>query len=185
MTLFAPDSWDDVGGDGSIVALNDWNLLVVSQVEEVHVQVHEYLTAIKQIMATRRGDEGDVRVPVIQIGELRSIHQNRRIEEELTRPTRLEFDGVPLSEVAKALAESHGINVEISRKALDEAGIAADTPVRTRLENIPLRSALNVFLREIGLAYTIRDGVLMITTNEDSQVWVSTKVYDVNELLTE
>jgi hypothetical protein len=167
------------------VALKDWNLLVVSQVEEVHVLIHEYLSAIRQVVAMRQGDEGDSQVPVIQIGELRNIQNNRRIEEELTRPTRFIFDGIPLTEVAKALAESHSINVQISRRALDDVGIAADIPVRAHLESIPLRSALNSILRELDLAYVVREGVLVITTNEDAHARMSTKVYDVSRLLAE
>jgi hypothetical protein len=66
---------------------------------------------------------------------------------------------------------------------LDDVGIAADTPVRMQLEDIPLRSALHVALQELGLAYVIREGILFITTVEDAHTVLSTKVYDVNGLL--
>ena len=40
-------------------------------------------------------------------------------------------------------------------------------------------------MRDIGLAYLVRDGVLMITTPEDATTLVTTKVYDVSGLLTQ
>ena len=66
---------------------------------------------------------------------------------------------------------------------MGECGIDASTPVTKNLHNLPLRSALNLMLREHGLTWTIQDDVLLITTPGDAGNYVYTKVYDVSDLV--
>ena len=66
---------------------------------------------------------------------------------------------------------------------MGEVGIDTSTPVTKSLHNLPLRSALNLMLREHGLTWTIQDDVLLITTPEEADNCLSTKVYDVSDLV--
>jgi hypothetical protein len=58
-------------------------------------------------------------------------------------------------------------------------GITPETTITKNLKGIPLRSALRLMLRDLGLSYVIRNDVLVITSPEEA---CYTKVYDVADL---
>jgi general secretion pathway protein D len=66
---------------------------------------------------------------------------------------------------------------------LADAAITEDTPVTSILRGISLRSALRLMLGELKLTYVIENEVLTITTPEDAESHLFTRVYDVRELL--
>jgi hypothetical protein len=47
VTTVAPDSWDEVGGPGSIRLLPERSVLVISQMREVHESIERLLTALR------------------------------------------------------------------------------------------------------------------------------------------
>ena len=51
------------------------------------------------------------------------------------------------------------------------------------LKGISLRSALRLMLKELSLTYLIKDEVLLITTPEEADNQLSTKVYPVADLV--
>jgi hypothetical protein len=111
------------------------------------------------------------------------------IEQALATPTDMEFTDMPLTNVLEYLADYHSqkfghrFEIQIDTKALNDAGIAADTPVTKNLKGITLRSALNLMLRDLNLTWTIKDEVLLITTPEEAENHLTTKVLDVADLV--
>ncbi len=91
----------------------------------------------------------------------------------------------PLADVLAYLAERHQIPIQLDRRALDEVGIATDTPVVRELRDITLRSALRLVLRDLNLTYVVKDEVLLVTTPETaaSEEFMRTKVYPVADLV--
>ena len=114
--------------------------------------------------------------PRLRVGEA-------AIEEALAKPTQLEFQDTPLSDVIAWLKEYHGIEIQLDTRALSDVGIGTDTPITKNLKGISLRSALNLMLKELNLAWTIEDEVLLITTPEEAESRLTTKVYDVADLV--
>ena len=51
------------------------------------------------------------------------------------------------------------------------------------LRSITLRSALRLILKDLELTYVVRDEVLQITTPEDAESQLITKVYPVGDLV--
>ena len=51
------------------------------------------------------------------------------------------------------------------------------------LKGVSLRSALNLMLRDLELTYTIQGEVLLITTPDEAESQLLTKVYDVADLV--
>ena len=47
-TTIAPNTWDDVGGPGAIVEFPTRGLVIVSQTEEVHSQLQEFLKVLQR-----------------------------------------------------------------------------------------------------------------------------------------
>ena len=105
-----------------------------------------------------------------------------RITEALSDATTMEFIETPLSDVLDYLAELHGIQIYLDERALSEVGVANDTPITMRLSDVSFRSGLNLMLRRLDeqVVWTIRDGVLMITTPSEA---MTTKVYDVGDIV--
>jgi hypothetical protein len=105
------------------------------------------------------------------------------IEEALAKPTQLQFKDAPLSNVIDFLKDYHGIEIQCDSKAMGDAGVGSDTPVTQNLSGVSLRSALNLMLRPLNLTWTIRDEVLLITSPEEAENLLVTKVYDVADLV--
>lgn len=107
----------------------------------------------------------------------------RKILEQLDAPTTLEFIETPLQDVIEYLKDLHDIEIQIDTKALDDVGIGSDTPITRNLKGVSLRSALRLMLRELDLTYMIENEVLLITTPEEAETRLSTKVYPVADLV--
>ncbi len=93
----------------------------------------------------------------------------KKIDQALRSPTRMEFIQTPLADVLDYLENYHGIEIRIDGRALVDVGLAIRSPVTKTLEGISLRSALRLILRELGLTYLIQNDVLLITTPEEAE----------------
>lgn len=106
------------------------------------------------------------------------------IERKLDEPIApFDFQQTPLSDVIDFLRDATGVNIVVDWPGLEMAGITTNTPVSLRLEGVRFRSALNLLVRQLGLTYTIRDDVLLITTPLRDQGRLITRVYDVADLV--
>jgi hypothetical protein len=59
-----------------------------------------------------------------------------------------------------------GIPVYVDSISLKEAGITMKTPVNFVLHGAPLRTTLYLMLRQLGLTYGIKDGVIVIASKD-------------------
>src|SRR5213075_2789336 len=107
----------------------------------------------------------------------------QRIFNELSKETSVDFVEQPLKDVVMYISELHRIPIVLSLKKLEEASVSADTPVTKTLKGVTLRSALRLILKDLELTYVVRDEVLQITTLEDAQNQMLTKVYPVGDLV--
>ena len=107
------------------------------------------------------------------------------IEQALADHTTLEFIETPLQDVVAYLKDLHGIEIQIDQRALDDVGIGSDTPITRAVRGIALRSALRLMLRDLDLAFVIRDEVLLITTEEETATLLVLRAYNVKPLLGE
>ncbi len=183
-STIAPNTWDEVGGEGSISIVDSWGVAVVSQTQDVHDQIEALLATIRRVR------EQQEPAHAISIDETRpsAIHRGAdaakrsQIESVLDSKTAFEFLDVPLSEVVDALEGQHEIQIEIDQRAVEEAGLTTDAPVAKSLAGISLRSALKLLLRDLGLTFLIEDEVLQITTPEEAESRLVTVVYPVKDL---
>ena len=90
---------------------------------------------------------------------------------------------MPLTDAIDYLKDFHKIEIQLDKKAMDEAGIGTDTTVTKNLKDIPLRSALRLILHELGLTYVVENEVLLITTNEAAEARCEPVVYPVADLV--
>jgi hypothetical protein len=126
--------------------------------------------------AAKKPEPSAAKQPHLRCGEA-------AIEAALATPTQIEFVNTPLVDVIDWLKGHHGIEIQLDSKALGDAGIGSDTPITKNVNGVSLRSALNLMLRELNLTWTIQDEVLLITSPEEAECSLTTKVYDVADLV--
>ena len=107
----------------------------------------------------------------------------KKINEALKSPTVMEFVETPLEQVITFLKDYHKIEIQLDKKALEDGSVTTDTPITINIKNISLKSGLRLMLRNLNLTYMIRDEVLFITTQEEADARLVTKVYPVADLV--
>jgi len=103
----------------------------------------------------------------------------------LKQPTQIEFIETPLQDVVEYLKDFHNIEMQIDKRALDDAGLGTDTPITLNAKGLPLHSALDVILHEHDLTFVVHDGYLWITTAEEAARLKSIRLYPVSDLIEE
>lgn len=106
-----------------------------------------------------------------------------RIRNALIEETQLEFIDTPLHEVVAFLSDQHDIPIELDAAAMDDIGVGSDTPTTRTLTGISLGSALKLLLNQLGMTYTIENGVLMLTTEDAAARRPEIRIYNVGRLL--
>ena len=158
-----PNSWDDVGGSASVIALGD--VLFVSQSQQNHREVAGLLAALRK--------HGQRTYTLDPPG-------HDKLRAALEQPVSIEVRDVPLSTAVQQLAKQAGAEIRIDRKGIDDVGVRERTPVTLALSDQKLSVVLTVLLEKHGLTWFIRDGALWITNPDE--VFQKTAVYDVRDL---
>ena len=127
----------------------------------------------------------------ILIAPVRAGEKSREIRtgeeailQALEEKTQLDFVETPLTDVIAFFEDAHQVEIEIDQRALGDVGIGTDSPITKTLKGVTFRSALNLLLRDLDLAWTIKDEVLLITTHEAAEQMLLTRIYDVADLVT-
>jgi general secretion pathway protein D len=93
---------------------------------------------------------------------------------------------VPLADAIDFLRDITTANILVNWKALEADGIDKQTQVTATLHDVKFSKVLDVILQEAGggkLAYTIDEGVITISTADELNKAVVTRVYDITDLL--
>lgn len=107
----------------------------------------------------------------------------RSIERKLTAPISLNFQDVSLGDCIRDLQAQSNLNIVPDNVALADASISLDQKLTLSVENISLKSALNILLAKVRLTYVIKDEVLMITTSERASGKLKQVTYPVADLV--
>jgi hypothetical protein len=106
-----------------------------------------------------------------------------KILDEFDETTECDFFEQPLSNVIDYFKERHGIEIQLDKKALNDAGVDGGTLVTRSVKGITLRSALKLILHELDLTYVIRTEVLLITSKTAAESIRDIRVYPVADLM--
>ena len=107
---------------------------------------------------------------------------HEKIDRALLTQTEFDFVDTRLGEVRDYLQKKHQINVLLDLKALEEVGIATDTSLTVQLSNMTLESALRHMLAPLELTFFVGNEALVITTPEEAESQMETRVYRVEDL---
>lgn len=156
---------------------------VLNQAEEARIpysDIINYPANWPDISATRartveaeRQIRGEDRVVAAQL--------ERRLPE-------VRFDNVAFSEVIDFFRDVTGTNIFVNWRALETSGIDRTTPVTARLRDVKFAKALQTVIDDVGggivpLSYSIDDGVITVSTQEDLARNTIVQVYDIRDLI--
>jgi len=105
------------------------------------------------------------------------------VRKALARPATFDWVDVDLADVAAEIRKKHDIRVELDIAQLTADGKGPDTKISLRWQGGSLGNALRMLLAEQGLAFRLRDGVLLITTTSGASIEEPIYVYQVHDLL--
>jgi type II secretory pathway component GspD/PulD (secretin) len=109
--------------------------------------------------------------------------KERKIESKLHTKVTLNFTDAPLKQIIDDLRGWENINIYVDQLTLDQEGVSLERPVSVKLENVSLKSALNLILRQVHLTYIIKDEVLQITSESATRGRMQRVTYQVGDLI--
>jgi hypothetical protein len=115
--------------------------------------------------------------------------KTKSIQAKLDQPIAMSFpNDTPLEDVLKYIktatqdANDPGIPIYVDPLGLQEADKTLTSNVSIDLEGVPLKTTLRLLLKQLGLTYTVKDGFLMITSQESEDQQTEIRVYPVADL---
>jgi hypothetical protein len=97
--------------------------------------------------------------------------RNKALLERLEEPLSMSFpDDTPLDDVIKYIKATTAktgqtpLPIYVDPKGLQEADKTMQSPVTLDLDGVPLKTTLRLLLKQLGLAYCVRDGVVIISS---------------------
>jgi hypothetical protein len=106
-----------------------------------------------------------------------------KIETRLAKRATCNFRDVPLKRALDDLRTLSGLNFVLDLDALREANISTDQPVTISVENICLRSLLDLLLKQAHLTYVVKDEVVVVTTPQCARGKLRQVTYPVADLV--
>jgi hypothetical protein len=131
----------------------------------------------------RAGEQETVTAPGEAVTTLSPDSKEEPIESALRQKGKIEYKQVPMTEALRAIERQMKVNVVVDAKGMEDSGIdLATTLVSLSLENVSWGSVLDVLASQAGLTWAIKDGVLLITTEERASQDLTTRVYPTADL---
>ena len=117
----------------------------------------------------------------------------KRRRDPLTTPLSLTFDQIPLEDALEAVAETAGVAMHVSWRALQLSGIDQLTPVTVDVEGLTMMVMLDLLLEDASAdkdkfesAYWyVEDGIIRITTGRALNQELITQTFPIGDLLME
>ena len=87
------------------------------------------------------------------------------------------FLDTPLDEALTAISESVDQPILLDQIAMEEIGLAADTPVTISLREVSMDSFMAIMLKPLDMCCAMVDNHLVVTTNEAAVTQLATRIY--------
>ena len=174
----APDMWEEVGGPGSMHVLR--KSLIVSNTPRIQEEVAALLKTLERargiVAASRQLPPKGLSLPEPPPWQI-------RIEKALGKEVEIDFQETALEDAVDFLSDKMKIAILLDESALEDVGIGTDIPITRQVKHVSLRAALRLMLREMDLTYVVMNEVLLITTWEEVETSLQTRMYPVVDLV--
>jgi hypothetical protein len=112
---------------------------------------------------------------VVSTSSTSTTAANSRVWEALARPVPMQFpDETPLEDILKSIQaatrgpDGKGIPIYVDPIGMQEAEKTMSSTVMIDLEGVALKETLRLCLKQLDLSYSIRDGFVLITSEESA-----------------
>jgi tetratricopeptide (TPR) repeat protein len=109
--------------------------------------------------------------------------KEHEIQRRLMEPVSLHFQDVRLDHIIDQLRSMTGLNICIDVPALNKAGVRLEMPLSLKVDNLSLRSALDLLLKQAHLTHVIQDEVVMVKPEQDARGKKACRVYPMVDLV--
>ncbi|HEV3137381.1 MAG TPA: hypothetical protein VGZ26_05745, partial [Pirellulales bacterium] len=176
-TVF-PQSWDEVGGPGSIGPYQ--GTLLISQTYRVHQAIDRLLAALRENRDQQHKHSGFRSIWVEspqQIAALDNFQQKASLRADF------KFDEAPLADAVTAIAAAYNLSLMLDAKALGDAGIAPDTPITADVQQVSPEDLVDMVLRQLEVTIVQAGEVIWITTQDVASNELAVAVYPIADLV--
>jgi len=123
----------------------------------------------------------------VEYDQARESEANRRVYQRLQDKQSFEFNDIALEDVIQYIGSAAGVNIHVKWAALNNAGVDKKTPVNIQLLDVTVEKALRVILEDVAgvnpLGFYVDEGVITISTQEDLDQNMETRVYDIRDMI--
>lgn len=162
--------WDiDEPGTGTISSFG--NHLFIRQTLKIHREVEGLLAAFRRTEPILLLERTEADLAIIKLLDEHKVSYD--------------WPDVTLGRFQSKLQELVGCRVELDEQALTDAGLDADARLNARARNLRLGVALNRDLENVngtGVTFSVRHGILWLTTTEKADETYETVVYNLESL---
>jgi hypothetical protein len=116
-------------------------------------------------------------------GEKVVANASEYIEAKLKQETNFIWPDTSLQDIVDVIISKVEIPIVIDRKSLEDAGIGTDMTTSMNLRGFPTDRFLDLICDEFELAWTVRDGYVLITTPEKLSTLLEVRVYNCSDLI--
>lgn len=110
--------------------------------------------------------------------------REREIERKLSTPVTVDFDQTSVREAMKYLQQYLKINIVMDGiEELKADGLNPDTPVSLKVDAVPLKSVLNLLLKQAKMTYIVADDVLQVVSEKKARGKLKQVIYPVADLV--
>ncbi len=168
--------WVDVDGTGGELETYG-SVLAVRQTERVQNEIPPVLKLLRLFIEDKFGKDQSV-----FLDGLTPHSKALEIRRAFAKRVTVDFQKIPLKEVAAHFAKELEVPIVLNEQALIEEGVPADEPITIKLKDMTFRSALRWILHPLGLEAVVTDEALTITTIIAAEDMLCTAAYDVRDL---
>ncbi|MBN2291663.1 MAG: hypothetical protein JXM70_04515 [Pirellulales bacterium] len=178
--MISPESWTDVGGEGSIAMVegNGIRVIAISQTFKIHSEIEKLLANLCSHIPrnTDKKDAGKKDKP--------DLSEEETIRRSLQKKIGLNFKEAPLFEVVDHLKELLQIEIQLDKRSLMDEGLNIKTPISFQISSIPAATAMDLMLRELDLTYIVKDDFLLVLTKAaEEESFMHVKIYNVADMI--
>ncbi len=132
----------------------------------------------------------DLRSP-IDPDRLRAALTELDAQQTLDKKISLNSDNLAFDGFIDFIRESTGVDIDVNWSALELVGIDQDSLVSVSLKEVPAEQLLRLVLEQVSAdafdddkaGFTVRDGVVVVSTLRELKVQTETRVYDARDLV--
>lgn len=176
-TCIDPESWEELGGPGSIAPLR--NGVIVSQTHQNHRRLQGLFATLRRVQKSPRQDD---------LPAMMSISPYAQQEDQIAKRLRqvrtsITLTNAPLERSVAAISNFGRIPIHIDNRALEDVGLSTDTPVTMQLSGASLDYMLDVMCKRLDLTTVILGEVVIVTTPEEAESELKTLLYPVKDMV--